>query len=77
MLEFKVKVYNGTKVIDSRDVATMVERTHGELLKTIRIYSQYLAEGEIPMGEFFLKVVIWIATIKIGLTTTLPKKVAT
>lgn len=41
---------NGKKVVDSREVAEMVERDHKELLKTIRIYIGYLAEGEIPPG---------------------------
>lgn len=41
---------NGRKVVDSREVAEMVERDHKELLKTIRIYISYLAEGEIPPG---------------------------
>ena len=32
-------------VADSRDVAEMVERSHAELLKSIRQYTAYLAEG--------------------------------
>lgn len=46
---------NGKKVVDSREVADMIERTHAELLKSIRTYSEYLAEGEIPSGDFFIE----------------------
>lgn len=55
MNELKVQDFHGKQVIDSRDVAAMVERTHAELLKSIRIYADYLAEGEIPLGDFFIE----------------------
>lgn len=55
MYELVSQDYNGIPVVDSRDVAKMVERDHRELLKSIRLYSQYLAEGEIPLGDFFLE----------------------
>lgn len=55
MNELKAYDFHGKKVIDSRDVAEMVERSHAELLKSIRIYSEYLAEGEIPSGDFFIE----------------------
>ena len=55
MSELKVQDFHGKQVIDSRDVAAMVERTHAELLKSIRIYADYLAEGEIPLGDFFIE----------------------
>ena len=42
MNELKVTDFNGQKVIDSRDVAVMVEREHYELLKNIRLYIEYL-----------------------------------
>lgn len=45
MNELKVQDYNGLKVIDSRDVANMVERSHNELMKSIRLYTGYLTEG--------------------------------
>lgn len=47
--------YNGIPVVDSRDVAQMVERSHNELLKTIRLYSDYLNQGEIPQIDFFIE----------------------
>lgn len=55
MNELKVQDFHGKQVIDSRDVAEMVERTHAELLKSIRTYADYLAEGEIPLGDFFIE----------------------
>lgn len=51
----KVQDFHGKQVIDSRDVAQMVERSHYELLKSIRQYGEYLAEGEIPVGDFFIE----------------------
>ena len=55
MNELKVRDFHGKQVIDSRDVAQMVEREHKELMKSIRVYAQYLAEGEIPLGDFFIE----------------------
>lgn len=55
MNELKARNYNGQKVIDSRDVAAMVERSHNELLKSIRTYIAYLNEGEIPHVKFFIE----------------------
>ena len=53
MSELKVQDFHGKQVIDSRDVAQMVERDHRELLKSIRTYAKYLTEGEIPLSDFF------------------------
>lgn len=39
--------------ITSMEVARMVEKQHGDLLKDIRRYSKQLAEGKIPLGDFF------------------------
>lgn len=55
MNELKVQDYNGLKVIDSRDVANMVERDHYELLKSIRVYIGYLNEGNFPAVDFFIE----------------------
>jgi len=55
MNELRVQYFHGKQVIDSRDVAEMVERSHNELLKSIRLYIGYLTEGEIPHGEFFIE----------------------
>lgn len=55
MNELQIVNFNGVEVVDSRDVAVMVDRDHKELLKSIRIYVQYLAEGEVPLGDFFVE----------------------
>lgn len=55
MSELKVQDFHGKQVIDSRDVAQMVEREHNALLKSIRQYADYLAEGEIAQGDFFIE----------------------
>ena len=55
MNELKVQDFHGKQVIDSRDVAQMVERNHYELLKSIRQYAEYLNEGEIPLVDFFIE----------------------
>ena len=55
MKELKAQDFHGKKVVDSREVAEMVEREHYELLKSIRQYAEYLAEGEIPLGDFFIE----------------------
>lgn len=55
MNELQIVAFDGVEVVDSRDIAEMVERSHSELLKSIRIYAQYLAEGEVPLGDFFVE----------------------
>lgn len=42
----KAHDFKGRKVIDSREVAEMVGRSHKELLRTINTYIGYLKEGE-------------------------------
>ena len=54
MNSLKVQDFHGKQVIDSRDVAQMVEREHNALLKTIRSYCEYLGEGEIAQSDFFI-----------------------
>lgn len=51
----KAHDFKGKKVIDSREVAEMVGRSHNELLKSIRIYSEYLREGDFPQSDFFIE----------------------
>ena len=43
-----------TQTLTSNEVAEMIGTTNGELMKTIRTYIGYLAEGEIPSGDFFI-----------------------
>lgn len=39
--------------LTSMEVAEMVEKKHSDLLKDIRRYTKQLAEGKIPLGDFF------------------------
>lgn len=39
--------------LDSREVATMVGKEHGKLLRDIKQYNEYLAEAKIGLGDFF------------------------
>lgn len=55
MNELKAFDFNGQKVIDSRDVAVMVEREHYELLLNIRLYIEYLGAGNFPLSDFFIE----------------------
>ena len=41
--------------LSSREVAEMVDKIHSDLLKDIRRYVGQLAEGNIPLGDFFLE----------------------
>jgi Rha family phage regulatory protein len=43
-----------TQTLTSNEVAEMIGTTNGELMKSIRTYIGYLAEGEIPSGDFFI-----------------------
>lgn len=55
MNELQIVSFDGVEVVDSRDIAKMVERDHNELLKSIRTYAGYLAEGKVPQGNFFIE----------------------
>lgn len=55
MTGLKVQDFHGQQVIDSRDVARMVECDHRDLLKRIRTYAQYLDEGKISPIDFFVE----------------------
>lgn len=55
MNELQIVNFDGVEAVDSRDIAVMVEREHAELLKSIRVYVKYLAEGEVPLGDFFIE----------------------
>lgn len=55
MSELQIVNFDGVEVVDSRDIAVMVERDHNELLKSIRIYAKYLDEGEVPQVDFFIE----------------------
>lgn len=55
MNELKLTNFNGTETVDSRQVAEAIERPHNDLLKTIRKYCEYLAEGKISLNDFFIE----------------------
>lgn len=55
MNELQIVTFDGVEVVDSREIAIMVERDHNELLKSIRIYAKYLEEGEVPQDDFFIE----------------------
>ena len=40
-------------MVDSREVAEMVDRQHNELMKSIRLYCDYLGQGNIAQSDFF------------------------
>lgn len=50
-----LQIVNKAAAIDSREVAAMVEKEHGKLLRDIRTYVDYLAEANFGLSEFFLE----------------------
>lgn len=50
-----LQIVNKAAAIDSKEVATMVEKRHTELLRDIRTYISYLAESKIASGDFFIE----------------------
>ena len=64
MNELKVFNFRDVDVVDSRDVAQMVGRSHNELLKSIRTYQQYLAEGNFPTAHSSSETATSITTIR-------------
>jgi Rha family phage regulatory protein len=55
MNQLQVVSHDGQLVTDSREVAKMIDREHNGLLKSIRSYIQYFAEGEIAHSDFFIE----------------------
>lgn len=45
---------NGIYTIDSREVATMVDRPHNDLMKSIRQYCEHLTAGDFSLSDFFI-----------------------
>ena len=54
-MELKVIENNGNYVIDSRQVAIMIGKSHADLLKDIRRYSEILTESDFPFSDYFIK----------------------
>ena len=55
MNNLTVQNRNGVLLMDSREVAEMVEREHNELLKSIRQYCEYFNAGNFPLVDFFIE----------------------
>lgn len=55
MNELQIINHDGIEVVDSRDVARMVDRDHDKLLKTIRVYCEYLDAANLGDGDFFIE----------------------
>lgn len=54
MNELTVTTYNGIETVDSREVATMVEKPHSDLMKSIRNYIDALNAGDFSSVDFFI-----------------------
>ena len=54
MNELSIIHKNGVDVIDSREVAAMVEKPHSDLMKSIRNYADTLNAGDFSSVDFFI-----------------------
>lgn len=54
MNELTVLDHDGIDVIDSREVAQMIEKPHNDLMKSIRNYSDILNAGNFSLVDFFI-----------------------
>ena len=54
MNELSIIHKNGVDEIDSREVATMVEKPHSDLMKSIRNYTDTLNAGDFSSVDFFI-----------------------
>lgn len=54
MNELTVLDHGGIDVIDSREVAQMIEKPHNDLMKSIRNYSDILNAGNFSLVDFFI-----------------------
>lgn len=55
MKELKPIISGNQIYLESRTIASLVDKQHYELLKDIRRYTQHLNEGKIPLVDFFLE----------------------
>ena len=67
MDELQVIRHGDVDVVDSREVARMVERPHNDLMKSIRSYCEYLGQGDFSLSDFFIS-----STYKDSTGRTLP-----
>ena len=55
MNDLQVIDHGGIDVVDSREVARMIDRPHNDLMKTIRTYADYISTaGDFSLSDFFL-----------------------
>lgn len=55
MTDLQVIDHGGVEVVDSREVARMIDRPHNDLMKTIRTYADYISTaGDFSLSDFFL-----------------------
>ena len=55
MNELQFTGFQESTTLDSRDVAEMLNKSHNEMLKDIRKYTEYFNEGKIPHVDFFVE----------------------
>jgi Rha family phage regulatory protein len=55
MTELTVIKKDDVFVVDSRDVAVMVDKPHNDLMKSIRTYIEYLGQGTLSHSNFFIE----------------------
>ena len=55
MNDLRILKHNNVLMVDSRDVAEMVDRQHNDLMKSIRQYCDYLGQGDFTQSEFFIE----------------------
>lgn len=58
MNELQIISHNGTQVVDSREVAEMVGKRHGDLLRDIRGYAEVMensTERNFALSDFFIE----------------------
>lgn len=54
MNSLKIIELNGQRTVDSREVAEMIEVTHANLLKKIRVYEDILLKSKLTSVDFFI-----------------------
>lgn len=55
MTDLTVLTHQNTEVVDSREVATMIEKQHYDLIKSIRGYCKHLIDGDFTVNEYFIE----------------------
>lgn len=55
MNKLQIVNHNGQLLVDSRDVAEMVERNHADLLRNIRGYMDILGKSNFALADFFIE----------------------